>query len=182
MRWFFIKGFKEVFSKPFYILVALSGALLFYILNVIVSDFSELRSIANDYGSFTAIKLVFNYFIGFPSTLGFYSAFVIFIIALLFGSYIALVTFKTTQLKKVQDNLSLFGGIGLFFGFIAPGCFACGVGLASILGLGGALVALPFDGVEISVVSFVLLAYANISIAGKINNNVCPIKIYRGLG
>ena len=176
MNWLFIKGFREVFFKPFYILVALSGALLFYILNVVVSDFSDLRSIAGNYSSFTAIKLVFNYFIGFPSTLSFYSAFVVFLIALLFGSYIALATFKTTQMKKSQDNLSLLGGIGLFFGFIAPGCFACGVGLASIFGLGGALVALPFDGIEISVISIFLLGYANVSIAGKISKNTCSME------
>ena len=145
-------GFKEVFSKPFYILTALCGAILFYMLNVIVSDFSELGRIARDYESFEAIEIVFNYFIGFPNTIDSYSVFVVFTVALLFGLYISLATFKITQVKKSSTNNSIIGSIGVFFGFIATGCVACGVGLASALGFGGAFLYLPFGGFDISLI------------------------------
>lgn len=165
----YLQGFKEVYSKPFYILVALSGMLLFYLLEVIISDFSDLRSIS-DSGS---IRLLFSYFTGYPLTLDSYSVFFLFAITFLFGSYLALAIYKTTQLSKAK--FSLFGSIGLFFGLFAPGCAACGLGLASVLGIGGALVSLPFGGKEISIVAFVLLGYANLRVARKINQNTCSI-------
>ena len=165
----YLKGFREVYSKPFYIFVALAGMLLFYLLEVIISDFSDLRSISNG-GS---LKTLFYYFSGYPMTLDSYSIFFLFAITLLFGSYLALATYKTTQLSR--EKFSLFGSIGLFFGFLAPGCAACGIGLASILGIGGAIVSLPFGGKEISFVAFILLGYANLRVARKINKNTCSI-------
>lgn len=167
----FIKGFREVYSKPFYVSVALAGMFLFYLLDVIISDFSDLRIISNQ-GS---LKLLFYYFVGYPSTLDPYSSFFLFSIALLFGSYISLATYKTSQIKG--QKVSFLGSIGLFFGFLAPGCAACGIGLASVLGIGGALVVLPFNGKEISVLAFVLLGYANLRIARKINQNTCSIRL-----
>lgn len=166
-----IKGLREVYSKPFYIFVAFAGILLFYLIDVILSDFSDLRAISNE-GS---LKLLFYYFIGYPSTLDFYSNFFLFAIAFLFGSYLSLATYKTSQIK--MEKVSFFGSIGLFFGLLAPGCAACGIGLASVLGIGGALIALPFNGKEVSVLAFVLLAYANFRIAKKINQNTCPIRL-----
>ena len=156
--------------------MALSGALLFYLLNVIVSDFYELRQIANNYNSFTSLKLVFNYFIGFPKTIEPYSAFIIFIIALLFGSYIALATFKTSQVQKIKDRSSFIGGVGVFLGFVTIGCAACGIGLASLLGLGGAFITLPFRGTEILVISLALLLYANWSVSKKITQITCDLR------
>lgn len=173
----FLKGFKEVFSKPFYILVALSGMLLFYLLEVIISDFSDLRIIANGPGSFDSLRLLFSYFIGYPSTLDHYAVFSILFLSILFGSYLTMAIYKTGQVNKMGSSRSFLGYFGVFFGILTPGCAACGLGLASLLGIGGALVALPFDGREISMIAFVLLGYANFSIAKKINQNTCSIRI-----
>lgn len=170
-----LNGIKEVFSKPFYVLIAVTGMLLFYLLNVIVSDFYDLKEISNNYSSWTALKLTFNYFIGFPKTIDSNSVFFIFLIAFLFGSYIALATYKTSQIRAVESDVSIIGSLGVFFGFIATGCVACGIGIASILGFGGAFLILPFEGFEISIISFSLLLYANWSIAKKIGKKICPI-------
>ena len=172
----YLIGFKEVFSKPFYVLVAFSGALLFYLLNVIISDFSGLRAIAGNYSFFISMKLVFYYFVGFLSTLDLYSAFFIVLIALLFGSYISLFTFKVVQIRKSRDEGSFVCTLGVLLGFIATGCAACGVGIASVLGLGGFLIFLPFNGMEIYVIAVILLLYANISISGRVVSNACPVK------
>jgi hypothetical protein len=167
----YLKGFREVYSKPFYILVALSGMLLFYIIEVIISDFSDLKRISNGNGS---LRTLFYYFTGYPLTLDSYSVFFLFAITFLFGSYLALATYKTTQLNT--SKFSLLGSLGLFFGFFAPGCAACGIGLASIFGIGGALVFLPFGGKEVSFLAFILLGYANLRIAKKIDQNTCSIR------
>ncbi|MEK6915446.1 MAG: hypothetical protein AABW89_02810 [Nanoarchaeota archaeon] len=170
----FAKGFLEVFSKPFYWFLTFFGAFIFYLLNVVISDFSNLRNLFGEYGFLFSIRLAFNYFIGFSSTMTPLSYYTIIVLALLFGTYIALAIYKTGQIKKFE-KFSFFGVLGVFAGILAPGCAACGLGLASLFGLGGFLIALPFEGIEISVISFLLLAYANWSIARKINSNLCNI-------
>jgi hypothetical protein len=48
-----------------------------------------------------------------------------------------------TKLLRKEFDTSLLGAIP---GFAAAGCATCGVGLVSVLGLGGILATLPFDG------------------------------------
>lgn len=173
----FFGGLKEVFSKPYYILVALSGVILFYLLNVIIADFSDLKMIANGYGGLTSLKLLFNYFLGYPLTIDNYSIIILFTVAVLFGTYLAMAIYKTGQINNMGKKYSLIGSLGVFFGVLAPGCAACGLGLASLFGFAGFLVALPFKGIEISIIAFLLLGYANFNIASKITQNTCSIKL-----
>ncbi len=172
-----IEGFKEVFSKSKYIFLTLFVALLFYLLNVVISDFFELTEIFRNYSFIVFLKLSFFYFIGFPSTISFFSAISMLFIALLFGSYISLAIYKTKQIKKFETKTSFAGSVGVFLGVFAPGCAACGIGVASLFGLGGLISFLPYDGFEISVIALIFLLYANFSIAKKINQNTCSIKI-----
>ena len=176
-----LKGIKEVFSKPFYVLTVIAGALAFYLLNVIIADFAELAAIAKNYSSWISLKILVNYFIGFPSTIKTHSAVSLIIMAILFGIYIALATYKVSQIKKTQTNSSILGTTGIFLGFIAPGCAACGIGIASALGLAGAFLSLPFEGLEISIIAIILLSYANWSISGKITQATCAIPVKRNL-
>lgn len=169
-----LKGFKEVFSKPKYIILFLVSALLFYMASVLITDFPELKRVLFSYGF--SFKLIFLYFIGFPVIIGWFTAISLFVIAFLFGSYISLAIYKTNQVKKFSEKKSFWGSLGIFFGFLAPGCAACGLGLASFFGLSGLIIALPFHGMEISVIALLLLGYANFNVAGKINKNSCSIK------
>ncbi len=170
-----IKGFKEVFSKPSYILLMLFSAFVFYLISVVITDFADFRSIFTNYGF--SLNLIFDYFIGFPSTIDNFSAYSMFFISLLFGSYLSLASYKTKQVKSLSGKSSFMGSLGIFFGFIAPGCAACGLGLASIFGFAGFLVALPFHGTEISLIAFFFLGYANLKIASKIGKNTCSIRV-----
>ena len=66
------------------------------------------------------------------------------------------------QRAMLFSGKSIFAsGVGLFFGLFGIGCFACsGLLLAPILtmmGLSGAVAALPYRGLEIGVVGVVLL-------------------------
>jgi uncharacterized protein YacL len=154
----------------------LFSALFFYLASVIITDFNELKLILI-YSQFITLKMVAAYFIGFPSTIGLFSAISMFVIAFLFGSYIALAVYKTRQVKKFRDNPTLIGSAGIFLGILAPGCAACGLGLASLFGLSGFIVALPYHGLEISVLAFILLGYANYNLSKKVGVNTCAIKI-----
>ncbi|MEK6909388.1 MAG: hypothetical protein AABX23_05040 [Nanoarchaeota archaeon] len=172
-----IKGFKEVFSKLHYLVLMLSSALFFYLFSVVLTDLSEFKWIFMNYDSFIFLKLLVLYFVGFPVTIGLFSAIIMILTALLFGSYISLASYKTKQVKKLQDKTSIAGNIGIFLGILAPGCVACGLGIASLFGLAGFVVALPFQGTEISVIAFLLLSFANWSIAGKVSKNTCSIRL-----
>lgn len=171
-----IKGFKEVFARPSYVLLLFVTALLFYMLSVVIADFSDLKVILLSYGFYLSLKLTVLYFIGFPSTITAFSAASMFLITILFGSYISMGIYKTKQIKKMQEKGSVLASIGIFLGIFAPGCAACGLGLASLAGLGGFLVALPLKGLEVSIFAILLLGYANWSVAGKVNQNTCSIK------
>lgn len=170
-----IKGFKEVFSRPLYVLLMLFSAFIFYLISVVITDFVDFRSIFTNYGF--SLNLILDYFIGFPSTVDNFSIYSMFFISLLFGSYLSLVSYKTKQVKSLSGKSSFIGSLGIFFGFIAPGCAACGLGLASVFGFAGFLVALPFHGTEISLIALFFLGYANLKIASKIGKNICSIRV-----
>jgi hypothetical protein len=84
------------------------------------------------------------------------------IISILIGILFSLIIFKV-NLGKESDSkkLGFFASIGIFLATIAPGCAVCGVGLLSILGIGsGFLLFLPFEGLELSILSILILIYA----------------------
>ena len=63
----------------------------------------------------------------------------------------------------------------MFLAVFAPGCAACGVGLASVLGIGaGALSFLPYDGFELSVASIGILGLTILNVTK--NMFVCKLK------
>ena len=65
--------------------------------------------------------------------------------------------------------------IGTFLAIFVPGCAACGIGLVSLLGLGGGLINfLPWNGIEISIISIIILLIAIYQITK--NMYVCKIK------
>lgn len=55
------------------------------------------------------------------------------------------VTITNTVIGLRRDRIST-GSIGAVPGFLAGGCASCGVGVLSVLGLGGVLASLPFEG------------------------------------
>lgn len=64
--------------------------------------------------------------------------------------------------------------IGMFTGTLSSTCAACATSLLSILGLSGAILALPFRGAEIGVLTLVLLSFSLYKISeGIVNGNVC---------
>lgn len=77
------------------------------------------------------------------------------ITALLFGLNMQLVLRKLKFLKK-RGGLHITFISGLLT-LTATGCATCGLSLASIVGLGGAIALLPFGGVELYIVSLLIL-------------------------
>ena len=94
-----------------------------------------------------------------------------------------MLVFKTkNSLEKIDSKNKATTSLGIFFGFIAPGCAACGLGILAFLGLGTATLSFfPYDGLELSVLSVIILLYV-VYKTGKIikNNDSCSIVLKGG--
>src|SRR3989338_3056721 len=173
-----IKTWKEVFSNWKYLLLTAVIVLIFYSLNVLISVYRSLLSVYPDLGFFGGSVFFFRLLIGFKDTVTSSSFLSLIIISLLFGILVTLFFYKSRLTYYNDKNISILSGIGLFLGAFAPGCAACGVGLAAALGLGaGFLSFLPYKGLELSIIAIIILGYAII----KTTNSMYTCKIKKPL-
>lgn len=79
-------------------------------------------------------------------------------ISILFGTYIALLIFRRDLIKDRKNAKPVISGIGgTVTGVVAAACPSCGAPLLAFFGAPLALMALPFQGLEIKVLSVLLL-------------------------
>src|SRR3989344_5769245 len=167
---------KKVFTNWKCLAVTIIIALSFYSANVFVSSWSSLKGFYSTLGFFQTIKFFFILFFGFKETIMFHSFVSLIAISTLFGMLFSLVGYKVS-IGKGSDGkkIGLFGGIGLFLAAFGPGCAACGVGLASVFGIGaGALSFLPYGGFELSIASIGILGFTIVTVTK--NMYVCKLK------
>lgn len=168
---------RKVFTNWKYLTITTIIALAFYSINILVSSWKSLIGFYSTLGFFQTIKFFFILFFGFKETVMFHSFVSLVIISILFGMLFSLVGYKV-RIGQGTDGkkIGLFGGIGLFLAAFAPGCAACGVGLASVLGIGaGVLSFLPYGGFELSIASIGVLGFTILTVTKnmytcKINN------------
>jgi len=169
---------KKVFSNWKYVALTIIIALVFYSLNVFIASYGSLISLYSKLGFLGSIKLFFDFFIGFKSTT--FTAVFISLIALsiLLGMLFSLIAYKTKMIKSAYRKTGFFVTSGIFLGVLAPGCAACGVGLLSLFGISAAtLTFLPYDGLELSAISAVILLVLVFKITKDINKDIsCKIK------
>jgi len=154
-----LRTWKEVFGKWKYSLLALLIALFFYSLNVIVAGWKSIVGFYLSFGFFKMLNLlgvlfaVFRESITTPSFIG------LIVISLMLGMLFSMLVYKHHIYASPRDKeFGIFGGIGAFLAALVPGCAACGIGFASILGLSaGALSFLPYDGIELSLLAIGIL-------------------------
>ncbi len=79
-------------------------------------------------------------------------------ISALFGIYLALLSFRHDLIKNSRDAKAVISGLGgTIAGVFASACPTCGAPLLALFGAPLALMALPFQGLEIKVLSVLLL-------------------------
>ena len=158
---------RIIFSRPKYFLTAVLVAAAFYLTNVVIASYKTIASFYS-YGLLETIKLLVILALGFSSTIKLHSFITLIISSLLLGMLFSIALFKV-QLKDRSISYKksrLLGSLGIFLAAIAPGCAACGLGLAAVLGLSSAfIVALPFDGLEISLAAIGILIFAAINLS-----------------
>tara|TARA_Y100000310_G_C20346168_1_gene652117 strand:+ start:106 stop:648 length:543 start_codon:yes stop_codon:yes gene_type:complete len=171
-----IRTWKQVFSKPKSILVFLISSILFYSLNVLILNFSNLKNNFSTLGSLGTLQLFLNLAIGFKSSVSLMSFLTIIIISILFGILLSLMVYKSSLNMKLDKSRNGFlSGIAIFFAALVPGCAACGIGLISIFGLGSAFITfLPYDGLEFSIAAIFLMAFAIIKTTNTLYS--CSVK------
>lgn len=88
---------------------------------------------------------------GVLATSGYIGAFLTALFSLLVG-----VTMTNTVIQLRMNRLDL-SSIGALPGFLAGGCASCGVGVLSLLGFGGVLASMPFQGNSLRLGAVILL-------------------------
>lgn len=100
------------------------------------------------------------------------------ILALLLGINVSLLVYRLREFAADKKS-SMTSGIGIFAAALANGCPGCFVGLfpfiLSIFGVSATLSILPFNGIELQVLSAVLLSASIYFLSGK-GNYICEIK------
>jgi hypothetical protein len=171
---------KKIFSRPKYLILGLLVAFLFYEFNVLINGWRTLSSFYGALGFWGTGKLLFNLSLGFGETITSWSYFSLLIISAMFGFLFAILGFKVISRGSMGNKkVGFLAGIGVFLGALVPGCAACGIGLASLLGLGaGILTFLPYDGLEISLVAIGLLGFVIVKVSKDVREcNVCRVKL-----
>ncbi len=93
------------------------------------------------------------------------------LLTLLFAMLVGVtVTNTMVQLKRNKLDLSSLGALP---GFVVAGCASCGVGVLSLLGLGGVLASMPFEGNLLRLGGVLLLAVLIIRTG---NPDICKIR------
>lgn len=173
---------KSIFFSWKYFLIFIISAFSFYFLNFFISSFQNLLWHFKNYGLKSFFVFLFNIFIGFDKTILF-SSFLSFIaLSVLSGIFVTLIIYKLNILEN-SVKLSLSGTSGLVLGILAPGCAACGLGLATALGLGTIFVNfLPFKGLEISILAIIVLSFSIIKISYNISSaNECKFNNFNDI-
>lgn len=108
-----------------------------------------------------------------------YPAFVLnIVVALLMGVNVSLLVYRFKEIATDKKS-STMSGVGIFAAALANGCPGCFAGLfpfvLSIFGVSATLSILPFNGIELQVLSVALLGASIFFLSGK-TKLVCEIK------
>lgn len=122
---------------------------------LLVNYRSYLSFIFSDYSLLARVKILLLIFLGTFQSFSIQDSILLLITAILFGLNTQLILRKLKFLSS-YGNLHVTFGVGLIT-LATTGCASCGLSLASVVGLTGVLVALPFKGLELYIASIFIL-------------------------
>ncbi len=161
---------KETFSSPEGWIVAFAGCAFIVLFSIVLSNLKLLGFILNEeYFSFgLKVKSVLQTLWSGRVTLAHAGGSVTAALALLFGVNAALIERYMRRQVRLHQAAGA-SAIGVLVGLLGVGCAACGSALlASLLGAGGALAALPLRGQEFSWLGIALVVFSTFSLARKL--------------
>jgi len=147
-----------VFAKPSYTLLATAITLFVFVFNVTLPNINLVFIKFAEYGITDGLSLVWSMVTGVTSFMSTSSIISLALLAVLTGMSISLAIFKMKNLQSF--NLQQGGAVGIggfLMGVLVPGCSSCGIGVLASLGLASGLAVLPFRGLEISILSIIVM-------------------------
>jgi len=136
-----VKFIGRVLSKKSYLLIAAISSLLFFSGFIYLSNFDLMRG---------NLGLLHTSIYSLLSML----------VVVLFGLYISLFVFRWKEKKALFAKSFGVGAVGTGASVLVNGCAACSITLASYLGLASVVSALPFYGLELTVLGAGLLGFS----------------------
>lgn len=179
-----LDALQKVFRKPTYVILALVVSALVFVFAVWLPNIRLVAGIVSspDVPFVSKIQLPLSLLGSIGTNFTPLSATYTILIAILFGMYIAMITyFLKRRIKEVGQGGVATGFLGITSGVLGVGCAACGSFLLTsltLVGAGGVLAFLPLGGSEFGIIGAVLLAVAIYMTAKKIIDPlVCKVEV-----
>lgn len=178
-----IQALQKVFRKPVYVVLALVVSASAFVLAVWLPNIRLVAGVVSspDVPFVSKIQLPLSLLGSIGTNFTLLSATYTILIAILFGVYVAMITyFLKRRIKEVGQSGVATGFLGIVSGVLGVGCAACGSFLLTsltLVGAGGVLTLLPLGGSEFGIIGAILLAVAVYMTAKKIiDPQVCKIE------
>lgn len=153
-RYLFFLKFATLSAKGIVIIIV--SALLYSLLAVTLINIQNIVSFSTaDYPLGGKLKILFTLFTGALSSISAIDQVLLFVTAILFGIVMAVVLKRLEFINK-QRHVRVLVGSGVL-SLASTGCASCGLSLFSIVGLAGAVGALPLGGVEFYLLAIIIL-------------------------
>jgi len=170
-----LAAFKKVFSNMYYVVIAGAVAFIVFVLSVWLPNMGLVLQIITSSTASASDKLniLFGLLGAIKTNFSFFSALYTTTIAVLFGTNVAMLVYLLKQQRQSLQKSGAVVGLGGFIsGIFGIGCAACGtlvLGPAlSLVGVGGFISVLPFEGQEFGVLGVFMLSFATFLITKKI--------------
>lgn len=138
----------HLYSKEFVAKVCIIAFIYTLVSLYVINALAFVNILGNNHGFATTLLILVLLLSQTAQSLSLFSLFLLIVTAFLFGINLELIA-QRIQLLMRGKNLKITVGAGIA-SIVASGCSTCGLSLLSILGLTGAIAALPFHGVEIA--------------------------------
>ena len=159
------QALKEVYGSKSYFFISFSVALFIFLFNMLVNNY---RILFSDF----SFSLFFSLLSGTIYSMTTSSLILLIIMSVLAGTSVVMTIFLVQ--RQVSGSIEVSLG-GIFISLIAPACPSCAIGLFSVLGFGGFLAMLPFEGLELGFVGVGLLVVSLFYLSNKITTKTCSI-------
>ena len=173
-----LKSIKIVLSKKSYFLTAVIVTITFFSLNILIKNFKLLGSMISNLSLKEYINLVYSLFVGGIKENALHSTAIMVLISILLGITISMMSFKFKTGNSLKKSLNKTGAFGAIIGATVPVCAPCGLGLLSLIGLGGFLTYLPYQGTELGVLSIGFLSFSIMHMGTDLSDcKSCQVKL-----
>jgi len=178
-----LDALQKVFRKPVYVVLALLVSASVFVVAVWLPNIRLVAGIVSspDVPFSSKLELPLSLLGSITTNFTLLSASYTIAIAILFGIYIAMITyFLRRRIKEVGKSGIATGFLGIGSSVLGVGCAACGsfllTSILSLVGASGALAFLPLGGSEFGIIGVILLVVSIYIMSKQITNPaVCKI-------